>query len=169
MNPEKPNLSSSEYLEKRKHALTQKHTHRLHRMTQEALESRQNKRFQFVWVKPVLATAFSILLLVAVMLFKVPENPQQPVGQSASIMAKLPEWVTDTQVPLSLIENLEFYEWLAQQPNQQGMASSIQSDITLAINEFYQYRLGKRRASSNITERFSGAAFDARTLQNEGI
>jgi len=32
----------------------------------------------------------------------------------------VPEWVTDTSIPLSLLNNMAFYDWLAKQEDKQN-------------------------------------------------
>ncbi len=158
MNP-KP--SPQDILDRRQQALANKHSARLHRMTQEALQLQPSPSslWQSAWLKPTVATAFSLMLVTSIIFL----NPANKKTHTLELDSHLPEWVTDTEVPLTLIENLEFYDWLAQQPENQQ--AKLQKSLTLALNEFYQYRLGKRHASSDLAEGSSGTAFHTRTVQ----
>ncbi len=152
MKPDRPPFSPGEYLDRRKQALTHKHQRRLQRMTREAMLSRA-KPWHSSWVKPALATAFSVMLVTTFVLLKEgTENVPNPVLQDAD----LPAWVTDTEVPLTLIENLEFYDWLAQQPENQQ--AKLQTSLTVAINTYYQYRFSQRLTTRDPAQRVSGAA-----------
>jgi len=109
-------------------AMGEKHGLRLEQMTLQAVarytEKPQNNYRQF-------AVPFAIPLAMATSLMFVvwlwwPLNdttaPQgiPPVAVTASSKAGLPEWVTDTTIPLSLLNNMEFYDWLAKQTENQN-------------------------------------------------
>lgn len=179
MKPEKPPFSPSEYLDQRQQTLTQKHQGDLHRITQNALQSRHNK-WSGNWAKPALATAFSIMLVTTIVLLRPTEEQPESLNQLAehstllptTLPSTLPEWLADTDVPLTLIESFEFYDWLAHQPEDEQAVFQQrmdQKDIAMVINEFYQYRFGKRLTSSNPTQRFSGTASYTGSYQREGI
>lgn len=156
MKTEKSHLSPGEYLEGRKQTLTQKHQRHLHRMTQEALQSQENNN-QKSWFKPAMATAFSVMLVTTLVLLNTSDKSSE---QSET---DLPAWVTDTNVPLNLIENLEFYDWLAQQPENQQ--ARYEKAITLAANDYYQYRLSQRLTARDSTKRIPGTTAYFGTVQ----
>ncbi len=160
-------FTPNEHLDQHEQALAKKHQQRLRAMTQEALYPQQQP-WHASWVKPAMVTAFSVLLVSTVIFLKAPVsiNPNTDSAippQSMPLSMPLPEWVMDTDIPLTLIENLEFYDWLAQQPEEKQ--AKFQQSLTLAINEFHQYRFSQRRSSEDLTERFAGAVADFRTVQ----
>ena len=148
----KPDYSPKDCLNSRQQTLADKHHSRLVKMTQEALQPQENI-WRSLWMKPALATAFSLLLVTSIVILNSPEKQTGSVTPDVN----LPEWVTDTEVPLTLIENLEFYDWLAQQP--ENKQAKLQKSLTLALNEFHHYRSGKRFATSDFTQRVSGTAY----------
>ena len=157
MNTKKPHLSPKDSLDDREQALAQKHQRQLHSMTQEALLSRQKN-----WFKPAMATAFSIMLVTTLVLINTSDNPGEQVDPD------LPVWVTDTNVPLNLIEHLEFYDWLAQQPeNQQARYQEYDDEkpTTLAANDDYQYCLSQRLTTRDFTKRIFGTTAYFGTVQ----
>lgn len=161
MKTEKPRLSPRDYLEGRKQELSQKYQRQLYRMTQEALQSQKNNA-QKSWFMPVMAATFSILLVTTLVLLNTSDQ------SSEQTETDLPTWVTDTNVPLNLIENLEFYDWLAQQPeNQQARYQEYgyEKAITLAANDYYQYRLSQRLTAGDSTQRIPRTTAYFRTVQ----
>lgn len=122
--------------------LEQKHRTRLEAMTREALHTQPATRLPWLhpaWLKPLrlrsatatMVTAFAAsAALAAVLLVFLPEKPPTaPVT-----LATLPDWVQDTDVPLTLLENMAFYDWLSQQqPGNQSAAP--QNWLVLADNQ----------------------------------
>ncbi len=152
----KPPVSPREYLDQRKQQLTQKHQRRLQRMTVEAIQSREHS-WHIPW-KLVMASAFSIMLIATTAFLKKPET-EQPSQPDMS----LPAWVMDTEVPLTLIENLEFYDWLAQQPDNQQ--AKYQKALTVAVNDFYQHRFSQRLTTRYPAQRLSRTTARSGALQ----
>lgn len=144
-----------ECLDQRAQALAHKHHRRLQQMTHQALEARQAQRSR--WIKPTMATAFSLLLITTVVFLY--QQDDQHGNKTATqplttTQTALPVWLTDTDVPLTLIENLEFYHWLSQQKDKQYAQN--QSPLIVAFNEYDRYRFSQRLSPRNLTERFSG-------------
>ena len=101
--------------------LAQRHRQRLHRMTHEAVYGQRPHRMRHgAWWRPALATGLPLAVFVSVALLLQPATqPQAPdtVAQvtpalPAKVPAKVPAWVQDTGVPLAVLENIEFYQWL---------------------------------------------------------
>ena len=156
-------LNAKEYLDKRQELLARRHRLHLQAMTREVLASRLQAHWQrrFIWFKPAMAAAFAsvaVLLLAPLMVAKLSvDTPHTQYAQSKpGDSMNLPEWVTDTDVPLTLIENLEFYDWLAKQPDSEQVQKK--KTLTLAFYWRDQHRNFKRHTTSNLADRFSGAA-----------
>lgn len=135
--------------------LEQKHRTRLDAMTRAALQAPQpTPRGQWlsaVWLKPAMITAFAAsIATAAVLLVYLPgKKPAEP-----ATFAALPAWVTDTDIPLTLLENIEFYDWLSQQPGNPNAA--LQNRLVLADNHLGQFGIGGRYPSADLAQRFSG-------------
>lgn len=148
-----------EHLEQRGQALAQKHHRRLQKMTHQALESQQTKHSR--WIKPTMATTFSLLLITTVVfLYKQDNQHNNALEKHVSTTQPLPIWLIDTNVPITLIENLEFYHWLSQQTDKQHAQN--QSPLTMAFNEYDQYRFSQRLSPRNLAERILGTTSDPR-------
>lgn len=135
--------------------LEQKHRTRLEAMTRAALRtprpSRHASRWQFPCLKPVMATGLAASAAIAALLWL---SPREQTPAMAG-MAALPEWVADTGVPLTLLANMDFYDWLARQPNNPQSAAP-QNRLVLADNQPGYPGTGWRHATTHPAERFSG-------------
>lgn len=135
--------------------LEQKHRRRLEAMTRSALQTqRPAPHLQWLhtaWMKPAMVTAFAAsLALAAVLLGYLPEKQ----AIEPATVAAMPEWVKDTDVPLTLLENIAFYDWLSQQSPAQRAA--LQNRLVLADNHLGQLDSGGRYASTDLAQGLSG-------------
>ena len=132
--------------------LEQKHRLRLDAMTRAALQAPQPApRVQWlsaVWLKPAMITAFTASIAVAVVLLIVlPEKSPTP----PATLVTLPDWVKDTDVPLTLLTNMDFYDWLAQQPdNQSAQAYDL---LALADDRFPRFGTSGRYPAADFAKR----------------
>lgn len=135
--------------------LEQKHRTRLDAMTRAALQAPQAtpcvQWLSAVWLKPAMITAFtaSIAAAAIVLVYLPGKKPAEP-----ATFAALPAWVTDTDIPLTLLENIEFYDWLSQQPGNPN--ATLQNRLVLADNHLDQLGIGRRYPSADLAQRFSG-------------
>ncbi|WP_287600046.1 hypothetical protein [Thiothrix sp.] len=135
--------------------LARKHQVRLEAMTRSALQVQPaTARLSWLhkaWMKPAMATAFAAsLALAAVLLGYLPEKK----AIEPAAFAAMPEWVKDTEVPLTLLENIAFYDWLSQQSG--NPSAALQNRLVLADNQLGQSGIGGRYTTSNLAQRFSG-------------
>jgi hypothetical protein len=143
--------------------LEQKHHRRLEAMTRAALQTQQPAaRLSWLhpaWMKPlrlrsattamVTALAASIALAAVLLAFLPEKSPTPP-----TTLATLPDWVKDTDVPFTLLENMAFYDWLSQQPTAQSAAP--QNRLVLADNQPDRLGIGWRYTTADLAERFPG-------------
>jgi len=98
--------------------LAAKHQQRLESMTLAALQKAEKKplfeSFLFLLPQPAYAAA-ALLLISAGVGWMTLQNQSNELIESQTT-AQLPEWLSDDQVPMELLENPEFYQWLANQP-----------------------------------------------------
>jgi len=98
--------------------LAAKHQQRLENMTTAALQKAAKKplleSFLFLLPQPAYAAA-ALLLVSAGVGWMTLQNQSNELIESQTT-AQLPEWLSDDQVPMDLLENPEFYQWLANQP-----------------------------------------------------
>jgi len=98
--------------------LAAKHQQRLESMTSAALQKDEKKPlfelFLFLLPQPAY-TAAALLLISAGFGWMTLQNQSNEIIESQTT-AQLPEWLSDDQVPMELLENPEFYQWLAKQP-----------------------------------------------------
>jgi hypothetical protein len=123
-------------------------------MTFEAIDSLPKKR-QSIWFKPVLASAFTIAIIATTLFL---QDAEKPTAATA-----LPAWVMDTETPVTLIENLDFYDWLAQQTEQQY--STDEKQFTVAINQSSWSRFSQRLPSHKSTQRLLRTTSYLRSIQ----
>jgi hypothetical protein len=147
-------ITPNEYLDQHTQRLAKKHQRRLQTMTFEAIDSLPKKR-RSIWFKPVLASAFTVAIIATTLLL---QNTEKPIVATA-----LPAWVMDTETPVTLIENLDFYDWLAQQTEQQY--STDEKHITVAINQSYWFRFGQRLPSHKPAQRLLRTTSYLRSIQ----
>lgn len=135
--------------------LEQKHRTRLDAMTRAALQAQQPPPrvpwLSAVWMKPAMITAFTAsIAAAAVLLVYLPgKKPAEP-----ATFAALPAWVTDTDIPLTLLENIEFYDWLSQQSGNPN--ATLQNRLVLADNHLGQLGIGGRYTPADLAQRLSG-------------
>jgi hypothetical protein len=144
----------NEYLDQHTQRLAEKHQRRLQTMTFEAINSLPKKK-QFIWLKPILASAFTVAIITTTLFL---QDTEKPTATTA-----LPAWVMDTETPETLIENLDFYDWLAQQTEDQYTIN--EKHPTLDFDQFYQSRLSQRLATDNATQRIPRAIVYVRNVQ----
>lgn len=134
--------------------LEQKHHARLEAMTRAALQAqRPAPRFQWLsaaWMRPAFATAF--VLAASITLWVAYQTGKR--ASDAPALAQLPTWVEDTQVPLTLLENMDFYDWFAQLPPEQQ--AQIQGYLVLADNQRLEFGVGGGYPTADLAERFFG-------------
>ncbi len=172
------------HLDARSEELARKHHRRLQSMTYAALDTRLRKQERH-WLKTGFAAAAGTALSLAVaigiglQLQGTEDTRQSQIAtlerQPDALMENLPPWVKDTDTPVELIENLEFYQWLAQQTgaSQSSKASpyshtpstpnsatdqqhaAIQQAFLLALNDADDHRRGQRRTAADPAQGFS--------------
>ncbi len=104
----------AELLDRRARALAARHERALQRMTVDALaRARPPRRRAGAWLA-VPAAALGMALMAAVVVWRGGERSAAPPLAQAPDDA-LPAWVLDDSAPVSLLENLDFYVWLAEQ------------------------------------------------------
>lgn len=142
MKRNNPSQTAKKRLNERKQALAKKHHYRLQQMTERAIQAPQKKPLVPLasWIKPTFATAFSIFLITTVM-FLYQYEAEKPITASLAPLPKLPVWVTDTDTPVTLIENIDFYHWLSQQTDNQHAKN--QQHFTMVLNEYTWHRLSQ--------------------------
>jgi len=129
----KHQYSAQQWLDHRSEELGKKHSRTLLDMTDQALNSASRKNI-FELSQPTLAWTFSVLLVMGVM-FNVYD---QASLKTEPKIAALPAWVSDTQVPVPVIEQLKFYTWLAQH---------------IEENNETRHEISKNQASKNYVAR----------------
>lgn len=108
-------MKAHKHLDQKAEALAQKHSHRLLQMRQRAM---QHQRRSPWWLNPLammaVPAAAVAILVVSLWTPGVMLNEQQPAQPLAvKTPAGIPAWVADTQVPVEVLENIQFYEWLS--------------------------------------------------------
>ncbi|HHL18547.1 MAG TPA: hypothetical protein ENJ33_02305 [Thiothrix sp.] len=156
--PKKPN----EYLDQCAQRLAEKHHRRLQAMTREAINTLPKKR-RSLWQKPVFVSAFSLFIISTVLFLQNAEEPETLSNNLLSQPVALPAWVMDTETPDTLIEHLDFYDWLAKQTEHQYTSS--EKHITLVITQSAWSRFGQRFPSLELTQRFPRTTTYVRNVQ----
>lgn len=142
-------------LDQHSQKLAYKHLQRLHDMTKLAVYKKSTytlNSFFASLVKPVpimaLASIFSFA--VAVSLFLDGRKGQTPTAMLQA-KADIPAWVKDTDVPLDVLENLDFYVWLSKQDT----FTQNHNKITLATAWTNYLSSRKRYTTSNLAQGIS--------------
>ncbi len=106
------NNNPNDILQSSAERLAQKHQQRLHQMTREAVYGKAKKQpFQFGMFSKVAVSVFSFALLV--FLWQAQPLQNHPPGiENIASSTDVPQWVKDADVPVAVLENLEFYQWL---------------------------------------------------------
>ncbi|HHJ35129.1 MAG TPA: hypothetical protein ENJ87_05130 [Gammaproteobacteria bacterium] len=112
-------LTPDEVLQFEAEKLADLHQQRLHQMTREAIYGLPEKRYQpdnvsLRFGMNAWSVAVPVFSLVAILLvWRMIQQPQV-VSQPPPLASKenVPAWVKDTDVPVAVIENIEFYQWL---------------------------------------------------------
>jgi len=114
----KTRYKASELLEQSAGQLAQRHQQRLHRMTRQAVYGKRTAPASTRWRRlrwPVTVTApvLSVMAVIVVWQFSQPGKvtPTAATPPVAAVEA-VPAWVQDTRVPLAVLQNIEFYQWL---------------------------------------------------------
>ncbi len=110
-------MKANKYLDQQAENLAQRHQARLDSMRKNALAQQR----QIVWwLNPIammaVPAATMAILVVSVWTPDVLLNEIEPVPV-AQTAEKIPAWVADTQVPVEVLENIKFYEWLSHELN----------------------------------------------------
>lgn len=151
--------ATSQYLDEKNQRLSQRYQYRLRKMTNWVINNHPSsllslllKPLSFV-LKPVPMMALASILAISVtvtVLFEKRDEQLSPHSFQAN--AKLPTWVKDTDVPVELLENLDFYVWLSQQ----NEFAQTKDKWVLAVAWYHQHCTGKRCSPRDIAEGFSG-------------
>ncbi len=128
--------------------LSQKHQQRLNEISQKALQlgstrplfSLHSTLIQTL-IKPLPILILSSLLMLSVLINTLFEyqNIQEKspnIPDNVLVANKIPTWVKDTQVPLELLENMDFYVWLSQHDH----IAKCQDQSLLAAARVNQFR-----------------------------
>ena len=105
--------SPSAVLDDEARRLACRHEDALQRMTAEALAQAKRPAHRGSWWL-ALPVASVMMMLVAGLLVWQGDRLETPVMAKVD-PAALPEWVLDDSAPVTLLENIEFYAWLAEQ------------------------------------------------------
>jgi len=153
----------NQYLDQHTQHLAKKHHQRLQTMTFQALDILPKKKSS-VWIKPTLASALTLAIIASTFFLQDTEKRTTEIPTTVAVtLPVLPEWVLDTKTPDTLIENLDFYDWLAQQTENQSPVD--EKNVTLAVNQSYWLRFGKRLPSRNLAQRLPRTTFYPRGIQ----
>jgi len=155
--PKKPN----EYLDQCAQRLAEKHHRRLQKMTREALDALPKKR-AVRWHKPVFVSVFSLFIITTTLFLQNAKEPATLANNLHRLPTTLPAWVMDTETPDTLIEHLDFYDWLARQTNQYTAA---EKPITLVLNQPAWPRFSQRLPTDDVTQRFPRTTAYLRSIQ----
>jgi len=119
-------MKANKYLDQQSEVLAQRHQKRLQSMRETAL---QHQRQTAWWLSPfammLVPAATVALLVVSVWTPELLLNETMPEAEIAQVVNKVPAnmpsnvpaWVADTQVPVAVLENIKFYEWLSHELN----------------------------------------------------
>ncbi|HGG58358.1 MAG TPA: hypothetical protein ENK26_00375 [Gammaproteobacteria bacterium] len=120
----KPSLQRyAKLLERQSETLGRKHQDRLEAMTRLAVEAARDSGSRRAWSSWTLAAGGMAAVVLTVALVLLSPTPRQPETTLASGNRDvIPAWVEDDSVPVSLLENIEFYVWINQSfdADQQG-------------------------------------------------
>ena len=143
---DKHQQSANQHLDHRSALLGKKHAVVLDHMTSQALNA-QGKRFFLEFSKPTVAWAFSILFVMGVVFNFYDQAPTNTVPK----MAAIPAWVSDTQVPVPVIEQLKFYTWLAQhiEEDNESLHTISQSQAT-KTDTSWVFKSGSRQQLASL-------------------
>lgn len=92
--------------------LAQRHRRRLHEMTRQAVYGQSatvswwSKRY---WPAAIAVPALSLMAVVLVLQI---ERQTQPSPATLASNLDIPAWVEDTDVPVAVLQNMQFYQWL---------------------------------------------------------
>jgi hypothetical protein len=102
-------------LDQRAGLLASRHEARLRAMTNQAVAQAGTsqkpgyRRFSAATA----ALALTVVIAATVILFK--PGTEQPPQMATAEQLNIPDWVEDDTVPVSLLENMELYVWIARQ------------------------------------------------------
>jgi hypothetical protein len=140
-------------LHKKAQKLAEKHQAHLDAMSEEVLQAfvaqaavkpvtirvREGKTLINLITKPASIAFVSLCLLSVAILFWANNNHQPMQGdinsaliQANAIPSTLPSWVKDTNIPLELLENMDFYVWLSQSQYAQNNSQQTQAFLVAA-------------------------------------
>ena len=112
MNKPESNMKAYDYLQQSAEQLAKKHQQRLHQMTRVAVFGERKKQtFHFDLFTKVASVTFALLLMVVVWQVKPLQDASLSIDKHA-LNSDIPQWVQDTNVPVVVLENIEFYQWL---------------------------------------------------------
>ena len=119
-------IRPKDYLDQKAQKLAEKHQQRLETISKQALSHQRihppsnflsfflSSLFKrLLTPAPMMAVASIFVLSLAIPYF-FESADKQLSSHALQVNAKLPTWVKDTEVPIALLENLDFYVWLSQ-------------------------------------------------------
>jgi hypothetical protein len=123
--------------------LSKKHQQRLNEITQKSLQlGSQRRLFSFhSIIKPLPVLILTSILMSSILintLFEYQKTQEKPenIPDNRLVATQIPTWVKDTQVPLELLENMDFYVWLSQHDH----TAKYQDQSLLATARTDQFR-----------------------------
>lgn len=113
----KTKYKASELLEQSAEQLALRHQQRLHQMTREAVYGKRAASSRHnLWRglrRPVAVATPALALLGVVLIWQLSQQTtNNPPALQLAADKNIPAWVKDTEVPLAVLQNIEFYQWL---------------------------------------------------------
>ncbi len=116
------NMKPTQLLQQSADQLAQKHQQRLHQMTRQAVYGAATEvRAARPWLRwPTLIAAPLASVLTIVVVWQLSQQLDTDTMQPTMVAdSTLPAWVQDTEVPVAVISNIEFYQWLEDELDKQ--------------------------------------------------
>jgi hypothetical protein len=105
--------SPSAVLDDEARRLAQRHEDALRRMTAEALAQAKRPAHRGSWWLALPVASVMMMLVAGLLVWQGGGQPETPAMAKID-PAALPAWVLDDSAPVTLLENIEFYAWLAE-------------------------------------------------------
>ena len=118
-NSNTKSMTPKQVLEHHADQLAAQYHQRLRKMTHEAVygKSTKNRGYQNIFTSltknpwPIFLPVASLSVVIFIWQFL--HQPDVTLtNKSLTLKEKVPDWVRDTEVPVAIIENIEFYQWL---------------------------------------------------------
>ena len=143
----------NQHLNEKEESLKNKKQQQLQKITRWVMKNKSHPTSLFKWMLTsvptmALVSLFTISITVTILNS---DNNEQLTPYSLQANAKLPVWVKDTNVPLELLENLDFYVWLSQQ----NQFTQTEEKFIVATALYNQYCISERCAPRNVTKGIS--------------